>query len=55
MCRSSAACKEVLQEVHAQLDAANAKPNAQAMANWWKQINEWRKLDCLSYEQHRYE
>ncbi len=42
--------KEVLQEVHAQLDATTAKPNAQAMANWWKQINEWRKLDCLGYD-----
>jgi len=42
--------KEVLQEFHAQLDAANAKPNAAALASWWKQINEWRQLDCMSYE-----
>ena len=42
--------KEVLEEFHAQLDAANVKPNATALANWWKQINEWRQLDCMSYE-----
>ncbi|MBS1188047.1 MAG: ilvI [Burkholderiaceae bacterium] len=43
--------KEVLQEFHAQLDAANAKPNAAALSAWWKQINEWRQLECMSYEQ----
>ncbi len=40
---------EVLQELHAQLDATSAKPNSQALDIWWKQINEWRQLDCLSY------
>ena len=43
--------KEVLQEIHAQLDATATKPNAQALANWWKQINEWRSVDCLAVEQ----
>jgi acetolactate synthase I/II/III large subunit len=41
--------KEVLQEIHAQLDAGNAKPNALALSLWWKQINEWRQLQCLNY------
>jgi len=41
--------KEVLQEMHAQLDASTTKPNAIALAAWWKQINEWRKLECLNY------
>ena len=41
--------KEVLQEIHAQLDAGKVKPNADALAIWWKQINEWRQLDCLGY------
>jgi len=40
---------EVLQEMHAQLDASTTKPNAIALAAWWKQINEWRKLECLNY------
>ena len=42
--------KEVLQEFHAQLDATTAKPNPAALSNWWKQINEWRGIDCLNYE-----
>ncbi|NVM74807.1 acetolactate synthase-1/2/3 large subunit [Duganella sp. SG902] len=41
--------KDVLIEFLAQLDAADAKPNAPALSNWWKQINEWRGKDCLKY------
>jgi len=41
--------KEVLQELLAQLDAAETKPNAAALSDWWKQINEWRKRECLKY------
>ena len=44
--------RDVLQEMLAQLDAApNASTNPQAMASWWKQINEWCKKDCLKYEE----
>lgn len=44
--------RDVLQEMLAQLDATpDASTNPQAMASWWKQINEWRKKDCLKYEQ----
>ncbi len=41
--------KDVLQELLAQLDAAETKPNAHAIGEWWKQINEWRKRECLKY------
>ena len=41
--------KEVLTEIHAQLDAGKTKLNAIALATWWKQINEWRQLECLKY------
>ncbi|MEY3262758.1 MAG: hypothetical protein RL717_235 [Pseudomonadota bacterium] len=41
--------KDVLIELLAQLDAAETKPNATALSLWWKQINEWRKKECLSY------
>jgi acetolactate synthase-1/2/3 large subunit len=41
--------KEVLQELLAQIDASDIKPNATAHAAWWKQINEWRKRECLKY------
>ncbi|CAN7644357.1 MULTISPECIES: acetolactate synthase 3 catalytic subunit [Duganella] len=41
--------KDVLIEFLAQLDAADAKPNAPALKDWWKQIAEWRGKDCLKY------
>ncbi len=41
--------KDVLQELLAQLDAADAKPNVPALADWWKQINQWRGRECLKY------
>jgi acetolactate synthase-1/2/3 large subunit len=46
--------REVLTELLAQLEASNAKPNAnlnvQALKSWWIQINEWRGKDCLKYD-----
>ncbi|MYM93042.1 acetolactate synthase 3 catalytic subunit [Duganella vulcania] len=41
--------KDVLIEFLAQLDAADAKPNAPALKDWWKQIGEWRGRDCLKF------
>jgi acetolactate synthase-1/2/3 large subunit len=41
--------KEVLQDMLAQLDTAETKPNATALATWWKQINQWRERECLKY------
>ncbi|MET0268754.1 MAG: acetolactate synthase 3 catalytic subunit [Duganella sp.] len=41
--------KDVLIEFLAQLDATDAKPNAPAVKDWWKQINEWRGRDCLKF------
>jgi acetolactate synthase-1/2/3 large subunit len=41
--------KDVLIELLTQLDAAEAKPNAQALAAWWRQINEWRGRECLKF------
>lgn len=44
--------KDVLQEMLAQLDTApSGSINPQALAPWWKQIDEWRKKNCLKYEQ----
>ena len=31
-------------------DDAKAKSNAEPLANWWKQIDEWRGRDCLGYQ-----
>jgi acetolactate synthase-1/2/3 large subunit len=41
--------KEVLQEFLSQLDAAEARPNAAALEDWWKQIKQWRGRECLKY------
>ena len=41
--------KDVLIEFLAQLDAAETKPNAPALKDWWKDIAEWRGRDCLKY------
>ncbi len=35
----------------AELKALKFKPNAPAMAAWWKKINSWKSIDCLSYDQ----
>ncbi len=43
--------KDVLQEMLSQLDNAPTPPQPQTLSPWWKQINEWRKKNCLKYEQ----
>ena len=41
---------DVLDEVLRQLDATSERPDAEALATWWKQIDEWRARDCLKYD-----
>ncbi|HEY4317542.1 MAG TPA: acetolactate synthase 3 catalytic subunit [Herbaspirillum sp.] len=41
--------KDVLQELLAQLEASSEKPDAAALGNWWKQVNQWRDRNCLKY------
>jgi acetolactate synthase-1/2/3 large subunit len=41
---------DVLDELMNQLDAADARPDAKALAAWWKQVEEWRGRDCLKYK-----
>ena len=43
--------KEVLQEMTSQLKAAGPRKNGEKVAAWWEQINEWRKKDCLKYDE----
>ena len=43
--------KEVLQEMTAQLKVASPRKNGDKVAAWWDQINEWRKKDCLKYDE----
>jgi len=42
--------KEVLVELIAQIREAQARPDAAALSQWWSQINEWRKRECLAYK-----
>ncbi len=41
---------EVLDEMLKLLKAGGAKPDAAALAAWWKQIAEWQGRDCLKYD-----
>jgi acetolactate synthase-1/2/3 large subunit len=43
--------KEVLVEMTAQIKAAGPRKNSDKVAAWWDQINEWRKKDCLKYDE----
>src|SRR5688572_2699561 len=42
--------KDVLQELISQIREAQAKPDVQVLSQWWDQINEWRKRECLKYK-----
>ena len=42
--------KDVLLELNALLKAAEQKPDAKAIADWWKEIDAWRAKDCLKYK-----
>ncbi|MBW7860921.1 MAG: acetolactate synthase 3 catalytic subunit [Rhodocyclaceae bacterium] len=41
---------EVLHQFLQQLDASPARPEPDAVAAWWKQIEEWRRRDCMKYK-----
>ena len=40
----------VLKELIKELKARKEKPDAKALDAWWKQIEEWRAMDCLKYD-----
>ena len=44
--------REVLIELLTQIEAASARPGADALKAWWLQIEDWRKRDCLRFEQN---
>ena len=43
--------KEVLVEMTAQLKLSGPRKNGDKVDAWWDQINEWRKKDCLKYDE----
>ena len=42
--------REVLIELIAQIQDAQARPDPSALSAWWQQIGEWRKRDCLAFK-----
>jgi len=42
--------KDVLQELISQLRDAQQRPDQAVLSQWWSQINEWRRKDCLAYK-----
>ena len=40
----------VLRELIRALEEVGEKPDQEALAAWWKQIEEWRAQDCLKYD-----
>lgn len=42
--------KDVLQELIAQLKEQPQRPDKAQLSQWWGQINEWRKRECLGYK-----
>ncbi|MDZ7839794.1 MAG: biosynthetic-type acetolactate synthase large subunit [Gammaproteobacteria bacterium] len=42
--------RRVLQELLADIKARGQKPDQQAVAKWWDQINEWRSVESLGYD-----
>ncbi len=43
--------KVVLGQMLDVLKATDAKPDAEALKVWWHQIEEWRAMDCLHFDQ----
>jgi acetolactate synthase-1/2/3 large subunit len=44
-------CAKVLEALIGALKARRFTPDPAALGKWWKQIETWRKRDCLHYEQ----
>ncbi len=42
--------KEVLLELITQVKESSNRPDVQVLSQWWAQINEWRKRECLRYK-----
>lgn len=42
--------KSVLKEMLELIKESSVKPNEKALAAWWKQIQQWRDVNCLEYD-----
>ena len=43
--------ESVVEEMLEKWRARDAKPDGKALEAWWKQIEEWRAVDCLKFDQ----
>ncbi|MDE0779829.1 MAG: acetolactate synthase 3 large subunit [Alphaproteobacteria bacterium] len=43
--------ENVVEEMLGKYKERNVKPDGKALEAWWKQIEEWRAVDCLKFEQ----
>lgn len=41
---------QVLKALIKEIKGREEKPDAEALAKWWKQIDEWRGMDCLKFD-----
>lgn len=44
--------RSVLEDLLSILDTLNQQPDPQALAAWWKQIDQWRAKDCLGFKRN---
>jgi acetolactate synthase-1/2/3 large subunit len=42
--------ESVLRDMIKHVQSSTHKPGSEALALWWKQINDWRALNCLAYD-----
>jgi len=42
--------KDVLEEMIRQLEASSARPDADALGTWWRQVDEWRRRECMKFK-----
>ncbi len=42
--------REVLDEMIRQIESSSARPEPESLATWWKQVDEWRRRDCMRYK-----
>lgn len=44
--------KSILEDLVNELRSRNQRPEQGTLEQWWKQISEWRGIDCLSYDRN---
>ncbi len=44
--------ESVVRDMIRVIEDGGRRPDAEALSEWWKQIDEWRGVDCLKYDRH---